>query len=154
MAQPRQPSLKKGAKTRNTRQARKASLTLLGRSENRLPTEVSASTLETFPNRNPQREYVISFDVEDFTSLCPITRQPDFAEIHVEYVPGLQCIETKSLKFYFASYRDCASFNEEVANRILDDLVSACSPRRMTVVAKFAARGGIRLSVRAEHIGG
>jgi 7-cyano-7-deazaguanine reductase len=116
-----------------------------------VPTEVSAAILETFPNRHLQRDYVISFGVEDFTSLCPITRQPDFAEIQIDYVANLQCIETKSLKFYLASYRNCAAFNEEVANRILDDLVAACSPRRMTVSAKFASRGGIRLSVLAEH---
>ncbi len=133
------------------RSAPKTALTLLGKSEHRLPSRVSASTLETFPNRFPSRNYWIDFDVEDFTSLCPITRQPDFAEIHVEYIPNLSCIETKSLKFYFASYRDTAAFNEEIANRILDDLVAVSAPRQLRVVARFASRGGIRLTVRAEY---
>lgn len=128
-----------------------AKLSLLGRSETRLPSSVSPSTLETFENRYPHRDYVIEFDADDFTSLCPITGQPDFATLHIEYVADQRCIETKSLKFYLASFRNCAAFNEEVANRILDDLVSACSPRIMTVFGQFASRGGIRVSVRAEY---
>lgn len=142
----------KSAKTKRAAAgSQKPTLQLLGRSENRLPSEVSVATLETFPNRYPHRDYLISFDADDFTSLCPITRQPDFAELHIEYVANLRCIETKSLKFYLASYRNCAAFNEEVANRILDDLVAACAPRRLTVYARFASRGGIRLSVQAHH---
>ena len=129
----------------------KASLTLLGRSENSLPPSVSHSTLETFENRYPQRDYIIEFDADDFTSLCPITGQPDFATLHIEYVADRRCIETKSLKFYLSSFRNCAAFNEEVANRILDDLVTACSPRFMRVFGQFASRGGIRVSVRAEY---
>jgi 7-cyano-7-deazaguanine reductase len=129
----------------------KESLTLLGRSETQLPASVSHSTLETFENRYPQRDYIIEFDADDFTSLCPITGQPDFATLHIEYVADRLCIETKSLKFYLASFRNCAAFNEEVANRILDDLVKACSPRLMRVFGQFASRGGIRVSVRAEY---
>jgi 7-cyano-7-deazaguanine reductase len=129
----------------------RSSLSLLGRSEASLPSTPSADILETFENRYPQRDYVIQFDAEDFTSLCPITRQPDFAVLQIEYVADQKCIETKSLKFYLASYRNCAAFNEEVANRILDDLVSACAPRRMTVRGEFASRGGIRVSVEASH---
>lgn len=126
-------------------------LRLLGRSENRLPAAVSPATLDTFPNRNPDRDYLISLDVEDFTSLCPVTGQPDFARLQIEYTPHLRCIETKSLKFYLASYRNCAAFNEEIANRILNELVGASQPKRMTVTARFASRGGIQLTVRAEH---
>ena len=129
----------------------KQSLTLLGRSETQLPARVSHSTLETFENRYPQRDYIIEFDADDFTSLCPITGQPDFATLHIEYVADRRCIETKSLKFYLASFRNCAAFNEEVANRILDDLVKACNPRLMRVFGQFASRGGIRVSVRAEY---
>jgi 7-cyano-7-deazaguanine reductase len=151
MKQSRPTSLKSAKIKPAAASSREQNLQLLGRSENRLPSKVSASTLETFPNRYPRRDYLISFDAEDFTSLCPITRQPDFAELHIEYVADRQCIETKSLKFYLASYRNCAAFNEEVANRILDDLVAACAPRRMTVHARFASRGGIRLSVQAHH---
>ena len=135
------------ASARSTKQ----SLTLLGRSETRLPVSVSHSTLETFENRYPQRDYLIEFDADDFTSRCPITGQPDFATLHIEYVADRRCIETKSLKFYLSSFRNCAAFNEEVANRILDDLVQACSPRIMRVFGQFASRGGIRVSVRAEY---
>lgn len=127
------------------------SLSLLGRSEAALPTEPSASILETFENRYPVREYIIGFDAEDFTSLCPITKQPDFAKLRIEYVADRRCIETKSLKFYLASFRNCAAFNEEVANRILEDLVAACAPRRMTVHGQFASRGGISVSVEASY---
>jgi 7-cyano-7-deazaguanine reductase len=131
----------------------RASLSLLGRSEASLPSAPSASILETFENRYPSRDYLIRFDAEDFTSLCPITKQPDFAEIRIEYVADRRCIETKSLKFYLSSYRNCAAFNEEVANRILDDLVEACAPRWMVVTGEFASRGGIRVSVEASHQG-
>ncbi len=129
----------------------RGSLSLLGRSEANLPSAPSADILETFENRYPHRDYLIRFDAEDFTSLCPITKQPDFATLQIEYVAGRRCIETKSLKFYLASYRNCAAFNEEVANRILDDLVKACAPRRMTVLGRFASRGGIQVSVEASH---
>ena len=128
-------------------------LTLLGRSDAAFPEQPSRATLETFANRYPQREYLIRFECEDFTSLCPITGQPDFARLRIEYVAAEQCIETKSLKFYLSSYRNAAAFNEEVANRILDDLVAACQPRRMKVFGQFAARGGISLSVEASHEG-
>lgn len=126
-------------------------LSLLGRSEASPPAAPSASILETFENRFAKRDYIISFDCEDFTSLCPITGQPDFARLEIEYVAAERCVETKSLKFYLSSYRNTAAFNEEVANRILDDLVAACSPQQMTVVAQFAARGGIALTVEANY---
>lgn len=131
--------------------ADKENLRLLGRSEAALPEVPSSTTLETFPNRYPHRNYVIRFAVEDFTSLCPITSQPDFATIEIQYVANKLCIETKSLKFYLASFRNHRSFNEEVANRILDDLVTACAPRSMTVHGEFASRGGISVSVEATH---
>jgi len=127
-------------------------LNLLGKSGAGFPQTVSPDILETFDNRYPHRDYVIHFDCEDFTSLCPVTGQPDFAELHIQYVAGKRCIETKSLKFYLASFRNCAAFNEEVANRILEDLVAACSPRRMKVTGSFASRGGISVTVEAEHV--
>lgn len=127
-------------------------LHLLGKSGAGFPQTVSPDILETFDNRYPHRDYVIHFDCEDFTSLCPVTGQPDFAELHIQYVAGKRCIETKSLKFYLASFRNCAAFNEEVANRILEDLVAACSPRRMKVTGSFASRGGISVTVEAEHV--
>src|SRR5216110_1842698 len=124
-------------------------LKLLGRSETRVPTTPSADTLETFENPT-RRPYWIRFHSADFTSLCPITGQADFAQITIEYVPGTRCIESKSLKFYLASYRNERAFNEHVTNRILDDFVRACAPREAIVTAQFSARGGIALTVRAE----
>jgi 7-cyano-7-deazaguanine reductase len=128
--------------------ARSGRLKLLGNAAP-LPATPSSATLETFENRNPDREYWIRFGCSDFTSMCPVTGQPDFAEIVIEYAPGKLCIETKSLKFYLASYRDTRSFNEEIVNRILDDFVEACTPRRALVHGEFAARGGIQLTVDA-----
>src|SRR5216110_244398 len=125
-------------------------LKLLGRSETRVPTTPSADTLETFENPT-RRPYWIRFHSADFTSLCPITGQADFAQITIEYVPGTRCIESKSLKFYLASYRNERAFNEHVTNRILGDLVRACDPRKMIVKAEFAARGGISLTITATH---
>lgn len=127
----------------------KKQLTLLGKSEARVPTAPSAKTLETFENP-AQRPYWIQFHSADFTSLCPITGQADFAEITIDYVPNERCLETKSLKFYLASYRNERAFNEKVTNRILDHLVQACAPREMLIKAEFAARGGIALTVTAK----
>ena len=126
-------------------------LKLLGRSETHYPTKPSADILETFPNRYPQRDYWIRFDCAEFTSVCPVTGQPDFAKIRIEYIPDERCVETKSLKFYLASFRNTASFNEEISNRILEDLVTACAPRRAMVHGEFAARGGISVTVDAAH---
>ena len=126
-------------------------LKLLGRSETHYPSKPTAKTLETFPNRYPQRDYWIRFDCEDFTSLCPITGQPDFAKLRIEYVPDARCVETKSLKFYLASFRNTASFNEEISNRILEDLIAVCQPRRLRVHGAFAARGGISVTVDAAY---
>jgi 7-cyano-7-deazaguanine reductase len=124
-------------------------LTLLGKSETRLPASPAEARLETFPNP-AQRNYRIRFETADFTSLCPVTGQMDFAQITIEYIPAKLCIESKSLKFYLASYRNERAFNEAVTNRILDDFVRACSPREAVVTAEFSARGGIALTVRAE----
>ena len=125
-------------------------LTLLGKSEARLPSSPAEARLETFPNP-ARRYYRIRFETADFTSLCPVTGQADFAQITIEYVPDTLCVESKSLKFYLASYRNERAFNETVTNRILDDFVRACSPREAVVTAEFSARGGIALTVRAEY---
>lgn len=135
---------------RNRRQ-KYVALTLLGNSQALFPTSPKRATLESFPNPNPKRDYTIRIDCPDFTSLCPVTGQPDFAAIIVDYVPDTNCIETKSLKLYLASYRNVHSFNEAVINRILDDLISACSPRQMRVEGRFVARGGLALTVIVEH---
>lgn len=129
-----------------------AGLTLLGKSEARLPSSPAEARLETFPNP-ARRPYRIRFETADFTSLCPVTGQVDFAQITIEYVPNALCVESKSLKFYLASYRNERAFNEAVTNRILDDFVRACSPREAVVTAEFSARGGIALTVRAESDG-
>lgn len=128
----------------------KSKLTLLGRSEAKLPKSPSQALLETFPNP-AKRPYRIRLETADFTSLCPVTGQTDFAQITIEYVPNKLCVETKSLKFYLASYRNECAFNEAVTNRILDDFVAGCSPREAVVLAEFSARGGIALTVRATY---
>jgi 7-cyano-7-deazaguanine reductase len=125
-------------------------LTLLGKSEVRLPASPREARLETFPNP-ARRNYRIRFETADFTSLCPVTGQADFATITIEYVPAARCVESKSLKFYLASYRNERAFNEAVANRILDDFVAACTPREAVITAEFSARGGIALTIRAVY---
>jgi 7-cyano-7-deazaguanine reductase len=127
-------------------------LTLLGQSKTEYPAQVSSELLETFPNRFPDREYTVRFATKEFTSLCPMTGQPDFGEIIIEYVPGERCIESKSLKIYLFSFRSEPTFMETVTNRILDDLVGACRPKRMLVIGNFSARGGISISVEAEYL--
>jgi len=136
---------------KRARNAKYAALTLLGNPQAALPTSPQQATLEAFPNPNGHRDYSVRIDCPDFTSLCPVTGQPDFAEIIVEYVPDDRCVETKSLKLYLASYRNVHSFNEAVINRILDDLVAACHPRRMRIEGRFVARGGLALTVTAEY---
>lgn len=130
--------------------ARVSKLQLLGRSETRLPASPAQATLETFANPS-RNSYLIRLETADFTSLCPVTGQTDFAQITIEYVPDKLCVETKSLKFYLASYRNERAFNEAVTNRILDDFVAACRPREARITAEFSARGGIALTVRAEY---
>ena len=125
-------------------------LTLLGRSETRLPQSPNEARLETFPNPSKTR-YIINFETDDFTSLCPVTGQADFARIAIQYVPNAVCVESKSLKFYLASYRNERAFNEAVTNRILDDFVKACAPHEAIVTAEFSARGGIALTIRAKY---
>ncbi len=136
---------------KRSRNKKYASLTLLGNSEAAFPKSPQSATIETFPNPKPNRDYSIRLDCPDFTSLCPVTGQPDFAEILVDYIPDKLCIETKSLKLYLSSYRNVHSFNEQVINSVLDDLVKACRPRRIKIEGKFVPRGGLSLTVTAEH---
>jgi 7-cyano-7-deazaguanine reductase len=107
--------------------------------------------LETFPNPRPERDYEISMECPEFTCVCPRTGQPDFATIRINYVADKLCIELKSLKLYLWSYRDEGAFHEAVINKILDDLVRVCRPRRMTVVGDFNVRGGIHTLISAEY---
>lgn len=107
--------------------------------------------LETFPNPQPKRQYTIRMRIPEFTCLCPKTGQPDFATLHLEYVPDRACVELKSLKLYVWSFRNEGAFHEAVTNRILDDLVAATQPRCMRLTAEFGVRGGIYTTVVAEH---
>jgi 7-cyano-7-deazaguanine reductase len=124
---------------------------LLGRADTSFPTVPSSKILDTFPNRSPHRGYWIMFECAEFTSLCPVTGQPDFAKIKIRYIPGQLCIETKSLKYYLASFRNTPAFNEEITNRILEDLVAVSNPVKMIVEGEFSPRGGISVSVQATH---
>jgi 7-cyano-7-deazaguanine reductase len=112
---------------------------------------MSSSTIETFPNPRPERDYEIAIDCPEFTSLCPKTGLPDFGEIRITYVPDARCIELKSLKYYIIAFRNRGIFYEHVTNEILDDLVAAIRPRRMTVVGDFSVRGGIKTVVTAAY---
>jgi 7-cyano-7-deazaguanine reductase len=107
--------------------------------------------LETFPNPAPDRDYEIAFDCPEFTCVCPMTGQPDFAHFKIRYVPDQTNVELKSLKLYLWSFRNEGHFHEAVTNRILDDLVRATSPRSMTVVGDFFVRGGIGTVVTASY---
>jgi 7-cyano-7-deazaguanine reductase len=113
----------------------------------------AAATLETFPNPRPERAFEIAIDCPEFTSMCPKTGLPDFGTIRIRYVPDQLCLELKALKYYLLAFRNQGIFYEAVTNQILDDLVAACRPRRMTVVGDFTARGGITTRVTAEYPG-
>ena len=107
--------------------------------------------LETFPNPKPERDYEIDIRCSEFTSVCPKTGLPDFGEIRITYTPDEHCIELRALKYYLIGFRDRGIFYEQVTNQILDDLVSVCRPRRMTVVGDFSVRGGISTQVTAAY---
>jgi len=109
------------------------------------------NAIETFPNPHPARDYHIEHQVHEFTSLCPMTGQPDFAAITIRYVPGSSCIELKSLKLYLHSFRTKGIFYEDVTNVILNNLVAACSPKWMVVESRWSVRGGIHSVITAEH---
>ena len=111
----------------------------------------STATLETFPSPRPEREFEITISCPEFTSVCPMSGLPDFGEIRITYVPADRCIELKSLKYYMVGFRNQGIFYEAVTNQILDDLVKACGPRRMTVVGDFTVRGGIKTVVTATY---
>lgn len=115
-----------------------------------MPTQPSRQ-LETFDNQYPDREYTIEIACPEFTSVCPMTGQPDFGEIRISYVPAVKCLELKSLKLYLWSYRNDGIFYEHVTNKILDDIVAACAPIRATIVGDFNVRGGIKTVVTARY---
>jgi len=133
------------------KQEKYSELTILKESETSYPESPDEARLEIFENRFSTRDYWITFDCPEFTSRCPITNQPDFGNITIRYVPDKGCIESKSLKLYLFSFRNHATFHEEVVNRILDDIVAACKPRKAIVFGDFNPRGGIRIKVEAEY---
>ena len=121
-------------------------------SENIQPAPSQPSkTMERFPNPRPERPYEIAFDCPEFTCLCPLTGQPDFANIEIKYHPAEYCVELKSLKMYLWSYRDEGAFHEAVTNRICDDLIALVDPLQITVTASFWVRGGITTVVTVSH---
>ena len=126
-------------------------LTLLSASERNYPNSPDAARLEAFENVYADRDYVIEFDCPEYTSLCPVTGQPDFGHIIVRYVPDKKCIESKSLKLYLYSFRNTNTFHEESVNTILDAVVKTCSPRRAEVSGRFRPRGGIAINVKATY---
>ena len=115
-----------------------------------MPSQPSKN-LETFENPNPATDYTIRIDVPEFTCLCPLTGQPDFATINIAYVPDQKCIELKALKMYMWSFREEGKFHEKVTNDMLADMVAACDPRFMRITAEFNVRGGIYTTVVVEH---
>ena len=126
-------------------------LTLLKKNHKDYPNSPEEAKIETFRNAFPKRDYVITFDCPEFTSLCPITGQPDFGHITINYIAKEKCIESKALKLYLFSYRNHNTFHEVAVNTILDDLVAACKPKWMQVIGDFMPRGGIAIHVTAEH---
>lgn len=112
---------------------------------------LKAPRIDVWKNQYPDRNYIIRIDIPEFTSICPKTALPDFANIVIKYIPDKSCAELKSLKYYTLFYRDIGIFNEHVVNKMLDDFVAACSPRWAEIVGEFNARGGIKTTVRAEY---
>ena len=126
-------------------------LTLLKKSRTVYPESPDKARLETFPNAFPKRTYWIRFDCPEFTSICPVTGQPDFGKILIEYVPNKFCVESKSLKIYLGSFRNHGSFGETIVNQILNELIRACKPRKAVVTGEFTPRGGIVMRVAASY---
>ena len=141
----------KGTKQLKSKTKKISGLTLLRRSIHSYPDDPAAAKLETFPNPRPKRDYCIHFECPEFTTLCPVTGQPDFAVMTIDYVPDKFCIESKSLKFYLYSFRNIGIFHEESVNRVMDDMVLKCAPRRLKVTGRFNPRGGIAITVSAAY---
>ena len=127
---------------------RLSNLTLLKKGELKYPDSPDKAELQTFENLNNKRNFWITFETPEFTSLCPLTGQPDFAFITIKYIPNEKIVESKSLKLYIFSFRQIGTFYEEIVNRIYDDLYNKLEPRKLTVEAKFTPRGGITSIVK------
>ena len=120
-------------------------ITLLGNQNTKYSFDYQPGVLETFDNKHPDRDYWVKFNCPEFTSLCPITGQPDFATIYISYVPDIKMVESKSLKLYLFSFRNHGDFHEDVVNIIMKDLVKLLEPRYLEVWGKFLPRGGISI---------
>ena len=131
--------------------ARYKELTLLRSSRTRYPDSPDKARLEAFRNAYPERPYKVRFDCPEFTSRCPITDQPDFGSIVIEYVPGKLCLESKALKLYLFSFRNHNTFHEAAVNRILDDIVRAAKPVWAELEGSFTTRGGMHSTITARH---
>jgi len=122
-----------------------AGVTLLGEQKTHYPDTYSPEVLETFVNKHPDNEYLVTFDCPEFTSLCPKTGQPDFGHIHISYIPRERMVESKSLKLYLFGFRNHGDFHEDCVNIIMKDLVRLMEPRYLEVIGRFTPRGGIRI---------
>ncbi len=129
----------------------KEDLTLLGNQETKYKYEYDPSVLESFSNRHPENDYFVKFNCPEFTSLCPITGQPDFATIYISYVPDEKLVESKSLKLYLFSFRNHGDFHEDVVNEIMNDLVKLLDPKYIEVWGKFLPRGGLSIDPYCNH---
>jgi 7-cyano-7-deazaguanine reductase len=125
-------------------------LTLLKSSKTSFPDSPDKAALEVFENLYSERDYEITFDCPEFTSLCPVTGQPDFGDISIKYIPDTLCVESKSLKLFLFSFRNFNTFHEEAVNMVCDKIYEACAPRWLEVYGKFRPRGGIALNVKVE----
>ncbi|MGI6205477.1 MAG: preQ(1) synthase [Anaerovoracaceae bacterium] len=123
----------------------KEGITLLGNKSVKYSMDYDPSVLETFVNKHQERDYWVKFNCPEFTSLCPITGQPDFAEITISYVPDVRMVESKSLKLYLFSFRNHGDFHEDCVNIIMDDLIKLMDPRYIEVLGRFLPRGGISI---------
>lgn len=120
-------------------------ITLLGSSQTRYPDKYAPEILETFANKHPENDYFVKFNCPEFTSLCPITGQPDFASVYISYVPSERMVESKSLKLYLYSFRNHGDFHEDCVNKIMKDLIKLMDPKYIEVWGKFTPRGGISI---------
>lgn len=130
---------------RDENETREGGVTLLGNQHTQYPTDYDPSVLETFENKHPGNDYFVKFNCPEFTSLCPITGQPDFATIYISYVPDVRMVESKSLKLYLFSFRNHGDFHEDCMNIIMKDLIALMDPKYIEVWGKFTPRGGISI---------
>ena len=126
-------------------------VTLLGNQGTKYPDNYAPEVLETFVNKHPDNDYFVKFNCPEFTSLCPITGQPDFAEIRIEYIPDIKMVESKSLKLYLFSFRNHGDFHEDCVNIIMKDLIKLMEPKYIEVWGKFTPRGGLSIDPYANY---